>query len=805
MSEKANTTHENAETAAACVQRISMLLKQVEDAGLHYNSADPMTADAVEHVLITDKWCCKTCGMTNLRTCPERGKPHRRQLVRVAQDVLRLIGSKTGQIVVRPPKLSASMNGRSRLRSLRRVTMNPQALLLAYYYAVLPSNEVDPLVSECAQQLVELLEQLKLNGAQPHVDEQYAIALLSSTSLMWEEYSKKFAADLSSLRGADRRAYQEVIVNGTKEAYVAATRELQKAPSNEELQAFVGLLHDRLSRLTPQEDLNEMKATILEKRRELEDSKEEKGHKMSEEEESKEHAEMSNNAASAKMPLTTATLLSDANTSGSEAEAAQPVMMGPEIPPDWYVDEHGRSRPLHPDSVRRRREKYVKFEFRAVKAYETIITVPETKGDSVKEQLVLFMNEAQLAMLAEQCNCHPPDLRSVPRFLKLVIDGLLNALPRRLRSQAEQEVRDVLDWRIVRRSVMGSPGNIAALMRYVMRKVTEYGAPAKAEETLKLAEDMSKDLEACTPDLGTAVANAFRLMLSSIRQLHEDIAQYSLLVISQQLRDNAVPYIREFIAECLPKVDQWESSLAFVRRYFEDERVKAWTNSPIAVSATALTLEERQLRGCLRYGFLDLLRSSGIQGNDRWHDYPTESFYFEKKVIFYATNAVQENSLLLLLSGSIATVLRGKGVDSRIVNDILKQLHDKFRLLLLDELTLPHLKTSVTSLVDEALAQRKTLVALTENEITQLHGTVETMTNTTGSLYVVFEKRILSFIEAILVQGQTDPPPLGLVTDSLRRLAALLQHVLVFNWEVYQPFYKEMLLLLAQEEAPVST
>ncbi|RNF00612.1 uncharacterized protein Tco025E_08760 [Trypanosoma conorhini] len=801
MSEAANATHEIADTTAACVRRISAALKQLEDAGLQYDPTAPMTADAVEHVLITDQWRCRKCGLTEFRTCPETGNPHRRRLVWVAQDVLRLIGSKTGQVVVRPPKLSASMNGRSRLRSLRRVPMNPQALLLAYYYAVLPSNEVDPLISECAQQLVELLEQLKAIGAQSSVDEHYATALLSSTSLMWQEYSKKFAQDLSSLRGADRRACQEVIVNGTKEAYLAATRELQKAPSNEELQTFLGVLHDRLSRLTSRDDMSRMEASILEEKQEREEPQEGRRHKSNADEKSKEEGQTTGNAASGKVPLTAATLLSDANTSGSEAEAPPPVMMGPELPPDWYVDEHGRSRPLLPESVRRRREKYVKLEFRAIKAYETCITVPETKSDSVKEQLISSMNEAQLALLAEQCNCHPPDLQNVPRFLKLIIDGLLNALPRRLRSQAEQEVRDVLDWRIVRRSVMGSPGNIATLMRYVMRKVAEYGAPARAEETLKLAEDMSKDLEACTPDLGTAVANAFRLMFSSIRQLHDDIAQYSLLVISQQLRENAVPYIREFISECLPKVDQWESSLVFVRRYFNDERVTTWANSPVAVSATALTLAERQLRGSLLYGFLDLLRSSGLQVNDRWHDYPTECFYFEKKIVFFAANTVQENSLLLLLSGSVATVLRGKGVDSRVVNDILKQLHDKFRLLFADELTLPHLKTSVTGLVDEALAQRKTLPALSENEITQLHGTVEKMTNTTGSLYVVFEKRILSFIEAVLARGQSDPPPLGLVTDSLRRLAALLQRVLVFNWEVYQPFYKEMLLLVAQGES----
>ncbi|ORC90712.1 uncharacterized protein TM35_000071360 [Trypanosoma theileri] len=791
-------------SAAECVKQVSKLLRQLEASGLQYNPAQPLPAEAVEHILITDEWYCKSCGNTDLKMCPETGKPHRRHLVRVAQEILRLVGSKTGQIVVRPPNLTASMNGRSRLRSQRRITMNPHALLLAYYYAVLPSNEVDGLISECAQHLVELLEQLKVYGSQEEVDEQYAAALLSSIGTTWQEYSKKAAEDLRSLKGADRRACRSVLVKGTKEAYVAASRELRKTPSNKDLRSFVGLLHDRLSRLTSQEDLNELEATMREAQREEEEEEKAKENER-EVGKDKEREASAPQKTPASLQLATPPapmlLLSEGNTSGSETEPIPPVVMGPALPPNWYVDEHGRSRPPVTDPLQIRREKYVRLEFRAKKAYETVIKVPEPKKDPWQEQIVSSLNEAQFALLAEQCNRQPPDLQSIPRFLNLVIEGLLNALPRRLRSQTEQELRDVLDWRVVRRSVMGSPGNIAALMRYVMGKVVEYGSSARAEETRKLAEELGKNLETCTPDLGTAVSNTFRVMLSSIRQLHEDVAQYSLMFITQQLRENAVSYIREFISECHANVDQWESSLSFIRRYFNDIRVKQWANSPAAVSVTALTEQEKCLRGSLLYGLLDLLRSGGIQSADRWHDYPTECFYFEKSVVFFAANTVQESSLLLLLSGSVSTVLRGKGIDSRVVNDILKQLHDKFIHLLSEQLTLVYLKSSVTSLIDDAITQKKVSTALTESEINQIHGAVDKMTDTTGPLYLAFEKRVISFIEAILAHGQTDPPPLGLVTDTLRRLASLLHHMLDFNWEVYQPFYKDMLRYVTDGES----
>lgn len=790
MSEISTETRGTTATAADCVREVSRLLRQLEGAGLLYDPVRRFTAEAVEHVLMMDEWECKTCGMTQLRTCPETGKPHRRRLVRVAQEILRHIGSKTGQLVVRPPKMLASMGGKSRLRSLRRIPMNPQALLLAYYYVVLPDGEVDRIVSECALQLVELLEQLKLYGAQEPVDEQYAIALLSSISVTWQEYVNKMAEDLHSLTIADRNTCQEVLVNGTKTAYVAAACELKKTPLNKDLENFVNLLRQRLARLVSREDLKELEAGVREKQQNIEEQ---------EERLKRARKEVDGNLKSLNFQLVAPPLLSETNTSGSETEHVPILAMGPAIPPDWYVDEQGRSRPPVVNAAQRRREEYIRLEFRAKKAYETVIKIPEQKNDFLKDQIISSLKEAQLDLLAQQCNLHPPDLRGVRYFLNLVIEGLLNVLPRRFRAQAEQEVRDVLDWRIVRRSVMGSPGNIASLMRYVMGKIAEFGAPAKAEEIIGLAEEMSKNLETCTPDLGTAVANAFRLMLSSIHQLHEDIVKYSLLYISQELRDNSVPFIREFISTCHAKVDQWESSVAFVRNYFNEERIKEWASSPAAASATALTEKERRLRGSLLYGFVDLLRSSRVQAGERWHDYPTECFYFEKAVVFYATNAVQENTLLLILTGTISTVLRGRGVDSRVVSDILKQLHDGLLKLFSEQLTLPYLKSSLTKLIDEELPRKNISSPLTEGEIAQLHGTVEKMTDTSGTLYVAFEKRVLSFIESSVAHNQRDQAPLGLVTDSLSRLSALLQRALAFNWEVYQPFYKEMLVLFFQD------
>ncbi|KAH8613908.1 putative T complex protein 11 [Trypanosoma vivax] len=782
-------------TAADCVQRVSRALQQLEEAGLQHSSVPPPTADTVEHILITDKWSCRICGFTELRLCPSTGRPHRRYLVRIAQNILRLIGSRTGRVLVRPPRFSDSMKGGSRLRSKRRVTMNPQALLLAYYYAVLSEGEASQLVVECAQHLLVMLEQLKVTGAREVVGEEYASVLLSSTSLLWHEYSKQMSEDLISSKGDHPTLPQKTLVDGIKDTYLAASRELGRAPANEALEGFRGIMRERLRHMLSSEELKNLEANA----QELLQAATEDKYSAVNGDESLAPSKGTGQVFSAQTQAPPI-LLSEDNTSGSEVDTVLPVVHGPALPPNWYIDEQGRSRPPCETEDQKRREKFARLEFRAKKAYETVIGVPEQRPDPLQRQIAATLGEAQLAVLAEQCNSQPPDLQSVPVFLNAVIDGLLSALPRRFRTRVEQEIRDVLDWRVVRRSVMGSPSNISALARYVMRKVAEYGSPANANDTLELASTISSELESCTPDLGTAVANAFRVMFSSIRKLHESVARYSLLSISQQLRENAVPFMREFIEECLPPVDRWESSLNFIRKRFNDERVKAWASSPAAVSTTVLTEKERRLRGSLLYGLIDLLQSHGVETTDRWHQYPTECFFFDKPVVFFAANAVQEATLLLLLIGTISTVLRARGVNSMCVNRLLKQLHKKFLSLLSQQLTLSYLKASTVSSINEVLSEESNTLPLTDSEIQQLDNAVDKMTDTNSVLYATFEKRIIAFIEALLVNSENDPAPLGLVADSLYRVGSHLQRALLFNWEVYKPVYCKMLAHLTEVE-----
>nr|CCC91166.1 conserved hypothetical protein [Trypanosoma congolense IL3000] len=789
MSAPTTPIETNSLTANECLRQVAKLLGQLEEAGLGFDIEHPPTPDAVEQVLIADKWSCKTCGAADVSTCPHTGRPHRRYLVRIAQDILRLIGLRTGQFVVRQPRLSSTMSGRSRLRSLRRVTMNPQALLLAFYYAIPTCEEVDSLVSECAQHLLIMLGQLRKCGVQEQMNEEYSDAILSATSLLWREYSKRMTEDLDDSKISDRAACKESLLSCTKETYLSVSRELRRVPSSEDLVAFLDLLRRRLKRMTSQENIDNFLTNDPQQQRD-------------DEEKALEGTEQRGSFPSRPLLLRASApplLLSEGNTSGSEAEGPVPIAIGPALPPNWYVDENGRSRPPQITEEQRLKERFNRLEFRARKAYETVIQIPEQRVDSLQKQLVATLNEVQLETLARQCNQNPPDLSGVSSLLNLVVEGLLNALPRRLRSRVEQEVRDVLDWRVVRRSVMGSPGNISVLTRYVMGKVAEYGAPAKTEETLGLADDISRALETCIPSLGEAVANAFRVMFSSIRQLHEDVARYSLLYITPQLRDNAVPFMREFITECLPKVSEWESSLSFVQRYLNDERVTAWLTSPAAASLTIVTAQKKRLRGCLLFGLMDLLRSSGCKPSERWHNYPTECFFFEKPVVFFAANAVQESTLLLLLSGTISTILRVRGISSIIISDILKHLHDKFRRLLSEQLTLARLKDRVAVMVDDALVEKKCSCVLAEHEIQQLSSAVEKMTDTESALYGTFEKRVIVFIDALLARGETDPTPLGLVGDSLRQTSALLQRALMFNWEVYHLIYDEMLLHLEQQ------
>lgn len=858
-------------TACETVHEMSGAIQALEDYGLRLGDTGTMTTDAVEQVLITDEWSCEVCGRSSVPVCPTTGKPHRRRLVRIAQDILRLVGRRVGKAYTRPARLAERLDGKVRVRTERHMAVNPQLLLLAFYFAA-PDSSGDGtvgttgFVTECARHLLDLLQQVERYGRRvlAEMDEPYSSALLKSFYSAWKEYLKHASGEVATNDQAETRVSSDELFNGTRNALLAAAKEGVRDPTNSDLKAFVALLYQRVQRLATREQLAAVEEALARV-----------------EQQTPTHTPLlvtsppvgttdSDAGAAAESGAPTATFAADDHdgvpsttetappaldetprighsnpplmpsdlntTSGSEADALPPAaaaralsyvdgkpQLGPELPPDWYVDETGRSRPKPGFEERKKREKYLQLEFRARKAYEAVMNVGVSKTgvELEREALVAAVSDAQLNELARQLNEAKPSYALIPKLLRSVEEALVGALPRRFRAQLEQEFRDTLDWSVIMRRAANGQAALSSVLRFVAHKVILYGAPEREAAIRDEMERVGKDLDSFVPDRGTAVANAFRFLFASVKTLREDVATYSLLLVSNELRTNALGYIRAFVEACLPRPALWSGSIVFLRRFVQEESVLQWTRSKEATGMVLLSEQERRVRGALLFGLVDLLRSGSHTTADRWSQLPAEIFYFEKSYIFTAANTVQECTLLLLLEGTVATILSSKGCSHAQVSNTLKHLHDHILQLLSQDLKLAALKVAVSDFLDDALeklasspgsaatatslggstdpvAKGAQFSLLTEAQRNVISATIEKMTNTESALYVSFETKVVQFMTRIMCK-ETDVAPLGLVTDAATKQATLLSKLLAFNWEVYRPFYQTMMPLLGED------
>ncbi|KAK7195384.1 T-complex protein 11 [Novymonas esmeraldas] len=853
---------------ADSMRELSVELQQLEDLGLSFDPLAAPSSDEVEHILITDSWSCAVCGTTAASTCPSTGKPHRRRLVNIAQRALRLIERHVGKVYVRPASLSQRVEGEVQVRTQRRLTMNPHSFLLAFYFAAqaavaaaspetatgearTPQSSRKSAASggrgggtewtaECARHLLDVVREIKNYGVSP-TDDAYCHSLLKSVRSAWRQYSRQVkwelaagnagAAESPKARTSDDGAHasppsaveaRHELVSCTRLALMEAVAHSRKEPDNHDLKQFTALLYQRLSRLCTTDEFADVRRRVEQLEGYDATPRIEYAAPPSVMSDGNTTASEDEGDAAGASAATPAAGLS--SSSSSAAASGERRRAGPPLPPGWYVDARGISRPPADHEARKRRERYLQREFKAQKAYEAVMQVEREKSapEQLQAEATVALTQSELQQLADDLNRTPPRLQRLSRFLTLVEDRFVEALPPRLRPRLRQEFHDVLDWNVIQRQARGNARNISNLVRFVGEKVIECSSTAREAATAARMSAVCGDIERCVPDVGAAVANAFAFLFEAIRELREDVAKFSLVMINASLKQNAVQFIREFVAACLPLPRRWAASVAFVQRFINDDKVRLWSSAAVPQAWTSITAEERRVRGALLIGTLDLLRSGRHTSLDRWENLPPEIFYFEKHVIFKAANTVQESTLLLLLDGAISSVLARRGMKAVTVSTVVRSLHSQILALLAEDIRLAALKDSVVDSIESqlyrlhvgapgahetdasALAALAPQVTLTDSEKQLVHSTMDKMTNTEDPLYVAFERRVLQFMETMLVANSDDVVPLGLVTDTLKEQVQVLRHMLVFHWEVYAPSYRELLPLLSLEPAAPS-
>ncbi|CCW68186.1 unnamed protein product [Phytomonas sp. Hart1] len=799
------------ESNAQTVRNISAAVKLLEDYGLSFDTS-AVCIDTIEQILMTDSWVCGECGSSNEPLCPHSSKPHRRRLVLIAQEILQWVGRKVGRMCKRPAPLRERVDGDVKIHTRRRVMMKPHLLLLAFHLARLDTKEVPEMFVQCAQHVLDILRQLQTYGKRlkDQMNESYSKNLLKSFSSAWLQYAKLAEHEVQKLSSLEQRLSVNRLFDGTKSALLEAARERAKSTPNEraDLTTFMDLLYQRIERVALPEQLREVQS------------------ELSQIEASISPMDSGLRSEQAKIETTQGfqymnPLISDANTSGSEMEtaklqllapgAATPVM-GPELPPHWYVDATGRSRPEPGYEERQRRELFLNSEFKARKAFEAVLhyTPPKTTEEGLREAVALGIDEVQLTVMARQLNQSTPVVDMIPPLLHQIQEALLLAVPARLRYRLEQQFRDALDWSWMIKRTTQNQHAMSRIVQFVINHVIVYGAPAREEELKAECQKVCRNLDRLHPELGAAVAEAFRFLFKSVYTLRRDVAEYSLSIVAGELQTNAITYIRAFIEQWLPAPRQWQSSIAFLQKFINTESVKDWAVSKAACSSTSLTDKERRLRGALHFGAMDLLRSGGCTRSERWEFLPGELFYFDKTVIFSCANTVQECILLLLLEGTASVMLSSRGFNNQQVSDALKALHEFFLELLTQDLKLNTLKQSAIDFLETRLSaapfkESSTQKPVTSNTLSEaernvLSSTIDKMTDTNSSLYISFERKVLHYTELILFS--TSPGsllPMGLVTNILQRQMGLLKSALTFHWEVYRPYYRTLEELLTFE------
>ena len=799
--------------------------------GLVYSASSPMNPEFVEQILVSDPRVCEHCDFevcAASKTCAVTGKPHRRSLIVAAEKLLKLIGDTRVNLTKSSGPTATISNdsvpavaATNPSKAKRGISVNPQLFVLAYFNSVLDPHvdDIDPLLQQSAQHLLHVTELLRATVSSPRCDDDvsYVTELLGTFAKAWLRYAK-VADGAISLTPAERDTARSELITATRDTYISTWNKLQTmdrlSPDGitdeaAQLLFFLEALEVRLRSVGGDEEVERLRAHL---------ERESTATSASGPPSTPEHRPAKPNALTGTVPVLQ---LTQGGTSGSETDrgdSEKPTRstFGPSLPPLWHVDAEGISQPptaaaAHQQTLKDTRER---LEFRAAKAYEAKTQFNITAQPAELASAIEALDDETLELLRSEINAAPPKLERVPAILNNIVSMLVEALPKKLRSRVGQELRDVLDWNMVRRSVRMNETNISEFFRYVVGKVIELGAPARVEELQAGAHLLTGRLARSEEDVGLTVADMFRFMTKAIKQLRSDVANFTLAVMNEELARNCITYQQEFFKECFSAPQRWNSTLNFLQQQINSTAGKDLLSS-IPPMPTAVTDGERRLYAALVAGTVDLLRSSTRTFESRWANLPLEGFYFERPILSECANTVQLSTLRLMLTGTVSMLIAPKKFNGAAVSEFLVELDKRF---------LEHINATgpgaesptLTSLVDLVSGEvahfcsnqvAGTMMSTTDNAV--LRNVVGKMISTDSQQYMAFEERVLRALQQVVLVDPREasktantqkPRILGLVSDAVYETGAKLRRMIDHNWETMRGFYCEMLSALEIEE-----
>jgi hypothetical protein len=474
-------------------------------------------------------------------------------------------------------------------------------------------------------------------------------------------------------------------------------------------------------------------------------------------------------------------------------EIRRTTPMGPSLPPNWSVGRDGRSRPPpqpapHQVAAQKRAELEfkVKTSLKARWGLKQVSAQQTTPGDQAKRNVTAQVEETLWTAFREELGATPPNASRIPHLLRVVGDGLVEALPKKLRQRVGQEILDTFDWSTKKQGASSvlDTRSMVDVLQYVVDRIVEYGAPVRAAQVQREADSLKERIKSATlagnkDTIADVVVEAMKFMFASVRRLHEDIAAFGMTIIAPELAKSAVASAKEFVRDWLPPLS--DTSWASSKTWALSARDAAIRAGSIVASGQ---FSHSDTESIVAHGLIALCASAKKAVTSRWADYPTNVLYFERPAVFASANTLQFCTLRLMITSTAALLLAqpnrktpGKPkLPAPQVQELIASLDAHLRMWLgmapsetgeTDVLSLTRLKDEVTGDINHALLEhnhdaiqgRQVAVGdvvLGDADVRVLQNVLDKVARTDSNEYIAFEQRITAAVSQA-VQTQLRP------------------------------------------------
>eukprot|EP00997_Jenningsia_sp_PLL12_P000337 NODE_1049_length_1299_cov_83.715200_g864_i0.p1 GENE.NODE_1049_length_1299_cov_83.715200_g864_i0~~NODE_1049_length_1299_cov_83.715200_g864_i0.p1 ORF type:complete len:389 (+),score=132.30 NODE_1049_length_1299_cov_83.715200_g864_i0:27-1169(+) len=342
------------------------------------------------------------------------------------------------------------------------------------------------------------------------------------------------------------------------------------------------------------------------------------------------------------------------------------------------------------------------------------------------------------------------------------------------------------DWDVLQRTL--SPDLLTNFVVYVLTKVMELEAPVHVQETKKsmdqICEKMSTDFR---PEF---VVEAFKLVMSKLRQLQEEVDKYRRGIARLHLQKEAVSCQQQYVSKALA---MGQMHFTKTRRWLERTLSAHFPNHK----------QRRASQECdavVREALMDLL-----QAPMALNTFTTpETLIMDIENLVNLQNSVQHITLTACVVNILSTLCAQKRLS--LSRQELAETKSKVdQLLKKKDVNLPLITSTSTDLLKELMATPSRSShpgsKVTIEDIDLLKSMLQKTSDTNDPVYMTFRSKVLAAISAHCRTPAPDPSTvllpssnLSIVDQDVRIVGGYVRRLFLNNVAVFGKYYYNMVL-----------